>query len=970
MAFTSTNLLRNLLSNRLRNRLRDMLVVAAVATAVVGSSVALRADDAVQHGMRYFTPLLSVQDPVPSGVADASHPTIIVRYLGYRCTHCIEHLQYINEHAQLLRQHGIRVVAISPDSPSRWLELSRRFSFDTSVMSYISDPENTLAEQLGAQPVVNDTLFDAHASIVVRDGRVVLSVISDQPYNDVARLVSHAAPQAMAVVESSHVIDQYLSSPIKITAIATAADGIASPIDLDVGRSPMNTNDVWVVTGEPKGHAIAIIHNAGAPEQVIRKKKDSRAYHFMWRTMAIAMGTNGSFATAQNGEPGNSDLNYMFMGPTLWSADTAVFASRYQNTDAYLASHLDMLHQSPWGLGIAHDSANIYWVLDARYKDVCRYDFRDPHEVGGTDHRDGIIRRYSDVAITPAERGRPAHIDLDQASGLLYYIDPGAATVHALDTRTGSVDKPLVMPQESAENAAEFVGMSGAVTRRVVAKGLLKEPVGLDVYGDRLLVGDRATGLIHVYAIRDTAATYKGAISTGATALYGITVGPDGRIWFVDNALGMVGRIDVNSAVMVSAPERVRVFDRRDTLSVVVSNGSSVNENLRLRYRYTRHVDGTQTSWNVTQGLAPMLANATQEVAIPLAINDSLSLWTCDVSVVYPDGNVGHSVSITLVPRNVRRAVVNDELNGTFDIVGAVAQTDRREYVAFTSDVFTLVAQELPVLKTVLWNAGSFGELNDVDDAVVRSMFTREIEVFMIGDDPLILRTDLPGVTAFFRSFGVRLKGVDAGVNDNGQRVFRGVLSDPVTAGMSDIDLQLPRLDHHRGDKYVPNIAFMVISPARGIMVRNDTIIGAVRNETPTYRSIILGVNASRFLDGQQRTQILDKGLAWLEAFANADTIDNPTSVEDVSPVASAGISIRVGSNPVITGTSWRVSAITDAPVSVALYTAAGQRVVNLYEGPIAEAQGVLTVDHLPAGAYFLVGRTTDHVDHCTIIVR
>jgi hypothetical protein len=129
-------------------------------------------------------------------------------------------------------------------------------------------------------------------------------------------------------------------------------------------------------------------------------------------------------------------------------------------------------------------------------------------------------------------------------------------------------------------------------------------------------------------------------------------------------------------------------------------------------------------------------------------------------------------------------------------------------------------------------------------------------------------------------------------------------------------------------------------------------------------------VNASRFLDGQQRTQILDKGLAWLEEFANVDTIDNPTSVDVETLAGAAGIDIRVGSNPVVIGTTWSVRSASDDAVSIALYTAAGQRVAHLYEGPISQAHGALNVDHLPAGAYFLVGRTTDHVDHCTIIVR
>ncbi len=948
------------------------LTAVWVAVAIVSflSGAGLQADDGVHQGTRFFSPTLAINSHAPETLPQNIGSVVVVRYLGYRCTHCIEHLRYLNRYASEFRRLGVQVIATSPDHRDRWNELASRFDFDTTIMRYVSDPENTLAADLGALPVVNDTMFDAHAAIVIRNGRITLSVISDQPYMDVERLIAHAVPPVPLVLEQSHSIDQYLSSPTSVTRIATADDGISSPIDLDFARSPLHGNDLWVVTAEPKGHAIALIHNAGTPQQVIRKKKDSRANHFMWRTLGIAMGDNGSFATAQNGEPGNNDLNYMFMGPTLWSADTAVFASRYQDDNDKLASHLDMLHQSPWGLGIAHDTANVYWVLDARYKDICRYDFRDPHEVGGTDHRDGIIRRYSDVVITPAERGRPAHIDLDKSTGLLYYIDPGSGSVHVLDTKSGTVHEPLTPPRESAENLAEFVSMKDAVTRMVVKPGVITEPVGLEVYGNRLLVGDRANGKIHVFAINDTTVTLKGSITTGATALHGIAVGPDARIWFVDNALGVVGRLDVSSAVMLSTPQRVRVIDRRDTIRVTVTNGTWVKENLRLRYRFTRHEDGTQTSWSQTPVLPPLVAGASQDVEIPVLISDSLSVWTCDVSIVTADGSVDRSTSITLVPRNVRKAVVNDELNGTFDIVDAVRQTERGGYVTVPSDIFTLVANDLPVLKTVLWNAGSFGELSEVDDAVVRSLISRQIEVFLIGDDPLLLRTDLPGVTAFFRAFGTSLRGVDVVENDNGQRVMRGVLGDPVTAGMSDIDVQLPRLDHHRGDKYIPNVKFLIVSPARGILTRADTVVCAVRNETSTYRSIIMGVNASRFLDGSQRTQILDKGLAWLEEFANADTVDNPTSVVNDYVSDASALDIQVGANPVISSTTWQVRTTYSGQLTVALYTAAGQRVTTIYEGSAADARGSLQVDHLPAGAYFLVCRSNEYVDHCTIIVR
>ncbi len=933
------------------------------------STSAVMADDGA--GPRTFPARIAVGAAVPADVPITSDPTIIVRYLGYECSHCVRQLLYLNEHAADLRRLGVRVVATSADPVERWLLLVSRFGVDTTVFRYVADPEASLARSIGAEQTVNDTTFDLHATIVVRNGQVSFSVISTEPYMEVDRVVAAAVP-AVVLETTPHVLDRYINASPTVTTIASASDGLKSPIDLDFNRTPLHPNDLWVVTEETRGYAMAIVHNAGTSEQAVRLKKDSRASHFMWRTMGIAMGANGTFGTAQNGEPGGGDANYMFMGPTLWSSDTAVFASRYQESNQHLASHLDMLHQSPWGLGIAHDTANIFWVLDARYRDICRYDFRDPHEVGGTDHRDGIIRRYTDVVITPPQRGRPAHVALDRTSGLLYFVDPGAATIRTLDTRTGAVDRPLQAPPESDENLTEFTAVVGAKVRTVITSGLV-EPVGIDVVGDRLLVGDRSTGRIHLYAIEDTSVRSLGFIATGATELLGITVGPDGRIWFVDRAKAMVGRLDLAADARLTADVPVRSISARDSVTFTYVNGAVGSRTVRLATRLRRHADGTVTEWSAPSLLEGIEANATRTVQMPIAIDDSLSAWTIECAEAYDHNARGPVVSTVLVPKNVRRAIVNDERNGTFDIVGAVAQTDRTEYVALTSDVFNVVANDLGHLKTILWNSGSFGELDLVDDAVLASIRKRGVEVFLIADDPLLLRTDLPGSTNFFAAFGCSMRGVDQVQNDAGQRVFQGVVGDPVTAGMTDIDLQLPRLDHHRGDRYVPNVLFRLAQPGSiAMMVRsNATLIGAVRYQAAAYRSIILGVNASRFLDGTQRTQVLDKGLAWLEQAADPDTIpDDPTSVDDVQDENDA-LRISIGEHPVVSATTWRITNGSGLPATLDLYSISGQHMATLAPSTSAPTlEGTFDAVHVPSGLYFLVARTAVNTTHRTIIVR
>lgn len=939
-----------------------------VACLILAGAVSAQATDD-EHGPRIFPPLLSSGQNIPASIGAPTGTFIVVRYLGYKCSHCIRQITYLNSHASELHKLGIGIIATSPDPTSRWNALVKTMGLDASLFRYIPDEDAHLARELGALRILNDTLRDMHATIVERNGLVLFSVYSDQPYMDVDHAVSYAQPQATPAVPTVHFLDRYLTNIPTITTIASASDGLKEPLDLEFNRTALHRNDLWVVTAESGGHAITIVHNAGTAQQVIRQKKDSRASHFMWRTMGIAMGTNGAFGTTQNGAPGLGGQQYLFMGPTLWSSDTAVFASRYQTDITKLASHLDMLHQSPFGLGIAHDTANVFWVLDAKFGNISRYDFKDPHEVGGTDHRDGIIRRYTDATITPVERGRPAHMALDRSSGLLYFINPINGSVHTLDTRSGAFSENLIAPPESKENYAEFSAYTNAKVRTVITTGLT-EPVGMDLVGDRLVVGDRKDGRIHIYAVEDTMVRELGVVSTGSISLQGIAVGPDGLLWFVDKGRAIVGRLDFTEPNKLVPETPARVIQIEDEVSFVYTNGSSAAR--EVSFSYTVRRQGTPVSSVTPSRIGLDVApRGSKEFVVPVSITDSVSLWVVEVSETFANGASSMPVSTILVPHNVRRAVVQDERVGTFDIVGALQQTTRVGYVPISSDIFNVVADDLKYLKTILWNSGSFGEINVVDDAIIQSLLKRNIEVFLVADDPLILRTSLPNSIGFFNAFGCGMRGADVIANDNtGQRVFQGVIADPVTAGMSGIDIQLPRLNHVRGGNFVPNVTFRITKNGAMAMMRrdNNVIIGAVRYQHTDYRTIILGVNASRFLDGEQRTIILDKGLVWLEAAANPDSVF--TSVDDGTGTVTGQLSIRVGANPVVAYTSWNVVGSPESLVLLELYSVAGQKMATLYEGPVSDAKGTLDVSNMASGSYFMVARAHDAVAHRTIIVR
>ena len=950
--------------------LHTILLSALLCFGTCSSALLAQVNNAssMQHDGRTYSAPSDLYRRASVLIAPTSKPTIIIRYLGYTCSHCVRQLIYINSYADQLLKQGIRVVAISQDERSGWEKLVQAHDLNTEIFTYKEDVSGSIARSIGAVRVVNDTLYDLHSTVVLANNSVRYATFTDEPDMDVARIIGSAVEPAaeMPTAVVPEYIDRYLQREPTTTIVAGPNDGVVEPLDLDFNRSYLHPNDLWVVTTDKRGHAIVILHEATSDKPVIVRKKDARASHFMWRTMALSMGNNGAFGTAQNGEPGDGDSDYMFMGPTLWSSDTAVFASRYQSDDRFLASHLDMLHQSPYDLGIAHDSANIYWLSDAKYLGISRYDFRDPHEVGGTDHRDGIIRRYVETSITPGQRATPAHIALDRQTGYLYYIDPGKGDVHCLDTKTGRVKDTLQMPPSSAENLEEFTSVVGAEFWTVV-RGLTR-PIGIDVIGTRLLIGDEQTGRIHVYAIDGKTVTPMGYIQTTALSLHGITVGPDGRIWYVDKKAGTVCRLDLSADNALVADQRVVVCKLRDSVVFTYQNVSSSTHQPKFVTRMWNASTNAWSAWSNAEFGPKIAAGTSESISIEVEARDTTSWYVLEIAEADGKGALGLRAQTTIIPERTRKVIVQGERFGTFNIYDAVQQTSRKGYTMLPSDIFVEAAEELPYLKTILWNAGTAGEITIVDDAVLRSCMEKNIDVMLIGDDPLLLRTDMPQSVQFFRTFGVSMRGVEQVQPDNGMRKYTGVLADPVTSAITTAECLLPRLNHNRGGQYIPSVVFRAVGGLPILRVDAETLVGA-RYQDKTFRSIIIGLNASRFLDGGQRTIILDKGLLWLEAAADQDKIDTVTSVSETeftAPSSSLDLFVRASGRSI----EWKAHQADAQYMSVAVYASTGQKIAEFYSGSDTAPSGVAELSSISAGCYHVIAASEHSVVHRAIIVR
>ena len=382
-------------------------------------------------------------------------------------------------------------------------------------------------------------------------------------------------------------LDKYFVDNYALTTVGDVTNGLLNPQDLDFIPG---TNNWWVLNYEGGAGSVAIFYNAGQPNQKSEFRRDSHSGHFMIRASALAIGHNGNFATAQEIQNTNGD-NSTFMGPALWSTDTSIFARLEQSNwepTTLLGSHLDMLHASPFGMGIAHDEDNAYWYFDGYNGNICHYDFKAPHIVGGDDHADGEVLRYSDVTVK-RKPGVPSHMAVDHENNWLYIVDGGNNRIIRMKTNdaTDAGTLPLIN-----EPLAVYKSMTGA-TVEVVVGSELSSPCGIDYKDGRIVVSDNATGDIIIYDVTQMPASEVGRIKTGSIGVMGVRVDYNNRIWYVNRNEKKLVRID-NSNVPTSVESQanntgITVYPNPagDVAYVKIDNASFGNESTIKMYDMT-----------------------------------------------------------------------------------------------------------------------------------------------------------------------------------------------------------------------------------------------------------------------------------------------------------------------------------------------------------------------------------------------
>ncbi len=324
-----------------------------------------------------------------------------------------------------------------------------------------------------------------------------------------------------------------LFGDVIVSEIATAADGLNGPRDLDF--NPEVAGELWVQNRTDD--ATITIRNTGTAEQTSQRRKDPFALHFMEEVAAISFATGNTFGScgeSRNTYDGEAEGND-FTGPALWSSEDDIFAisnpAAIAENGYDLGSHLDMMHETPLCMGIAWVDANIYFVFEGLSNSIARYDFKDDHGPGFDDHSDGTVERFNNADVQRVA-DVPSHLVYDHDSELLYVADTGNARIQVLDT-----SRALAVSQFRGFETMVQLMEGGEWTTLLGAEAELQQPSGLALKDGILYVGDNLTSTITAYDLEGNLIDSL-VLDIDEGGLMGIRINPEGDSLYAIDFIG------------------------------------------------------------------------------------------------------------------------------------------------------------------------------------------------------------------------------------------------------------------------------------------------------------------------------------------------------------------------------------------------------------------------------------------------
>jgi hypothetical protein len=320
--------------------------------------------------------------------------------------------------------------------------------------------------------------------------------------------------------------------------MADDGDGLNTPRDL--AFHPQRTDELWIVNRADNSSVILL--DAGTDDQEANRRGNTAgSAHFLAQPSALAFADDGTWASIHETDdltqgPGGTPED--FMGPTLWTDDLDIY-------DGGHGGHLDMLHNSPNGMGIAWEEDRTFWVFDGFHDSLTRYFFNDDHGPGGADHSDGEIERHVEGEVRWRE-DIPSHMEYDHNEDYLYIADTGNNRIAVHDARSGDEGGSYGPNYDGIGRQVAYEG--GDCWTLVDGESIedMGRPSGLALHNDMIFTNDNRSGRIFAFDLDGNLLDW---LDTGLEegALMGMEFDADGNLWLVDAVNDEVLRISVGS---------------------------------------------------------------------------------------------------------------------------------------------------------------------------------------------------------------------------------------------------------------------------------------------------------------------------------------------------------------------------------------------------------------------------------------
>jgi len=319
--------------------------------------------------------------------------------------------------------------------------------------------------------------------------------------------------------------------------------------------------EAWVANAG--NHTLTIVSGIDTEHMTTISRRDRGYFHYMTHIAAISFNevgvevsgrtedkdTFGYFATCQNNNNdylGSKEPNY-FMGPSLYDSRSNDGRRNLvnlmgdecdpENSEECFFLHSDMLHEAPSCVGIVHDPevstsyGNVYWQIDGWNQQLVRFDFQQPHGPGSMEHSIAAVRRFPEIDLE-VSLDHHAGMAINENTGLMYVANYHRNSIAVIDTasgkyaRTAREEYPIF---SSRLPSFEYSIYECTLNRKIS----VIEPTGIAVDKEKNLLYVASGGSRIVVLDISTDAIIE-EIETGYENIMGITLGADGKIYFVD----------------------------------------------------------------------------------------------------------------------------------------------------------------------------------------------------------------------------------------------------------------------------------------------------------------------------------------------------------------------------------------------------------------------------------------------------